>query len=171
MLALRGWRLDRSWALLGAGFLALTVADSIYLLHVADGSTDVQQRREPLLHGRRRVDRARGLAAAGAVGAAAHRRRHHAAGARSRSLLPAWRCWDTTISTGWTRCPFVLAMLTVLAALLRFRLAFRDLRSFNEARRQAVTDDLTELPNRRLFQRRLEEAIDRGAAPGTAWRC
>jgi 4-amino-4-deoxy-L-arabinose transferase-like glycosyltransferase len=39
-LALRGWRLDRRWALLGAGFLTLTVADSIYLLHVAHGATD-----------------------------------------------------------------------------------------------------------------------------------
>ena len=32
VLALRGWRLDRGWALLGAGFLVLCVADSIYLL-------------------------------------------------------------------------------------------------------------------------------------------
>ena len=45
-------------------------------------------------------------------------------------------------------------------------LAFRDLRSFNEARRQAVTDDLTDLPNRRLFQRRLAEAIERGESSG-----
>ena len=45
------------------------------------------------------------------------------------------------------------------AALLRTALAFRDLRTFNEARRQAVTDDLTDLPNRRLFHRRLEETL------------
>ena len=56
--------------------------------------------------------------------------------------------------------------LTVLAALLRTALAFRDLRTFNEARRQAVTDDLTDLPNRRLFQRRLAEAIDRRTSSG-----
>ena len=38
VLSLRGWRLDRGWALLGGGFLVLTVADSIYLTQVAGGS-------------------------------------------------------------------------------------------------------------------------------------
>jgi diguanylate cyclase len=37
--------------------------------------------------------------------------------------------------------------------------AFRDLQSLGEARRQATTDDLTALPNRRLFMQRVREAI------------
>src|SRR5919201_4171582 len=40
VLALRGWKLDRTWALLGGGFLVLCVADSIYLLQVASGTLD-----------------------------------------------------------------------------------------------------------------------------------
>jgi diguanylate cyclase len=56
---------------------------------------------------------------------------------------------------------FGLALLTLTAALLRTVLAFRDLRSLSENRRQAVTDDLTDLPNRRLFHQRLEETVTR----------
>ena len=40
MLAVRAWRVGRSWALLGAGFLVLCGADWIYLLQVAHGSYD-----------------------------------------------------------------------------------------------------------------------------------
>ena len=39
VLALRGWRIDRVWALLGGGFLALTVADCMYALQVAGGAS------------------------------------------------------------------------------------------------------------------------------------
>jgi diguanylate cyclase (GGDEF)-like protein len=37
-IALRGWRLDRTWTLLGLGSLAYWVTDSLYLVGVADGS-------------------------------------------------------------------------------------------------------------------------------------
>ena len=39
ILALRGWRLNGRWLLLGGGFLVLCVADILYLLHVAGGAT------------------------------------------------------------------------------------------------------------------------------------
>ncbi len=39
VLALRGWRLDRVWAMLGVGFIALTVADCMYALQVAGGAS------------------------------------------------------------------------------------------------------------------------------------
>ncbi len=41
VLALRGWRVDRLWALLGGGFLLLCVADCMYLLRVAEGAVQV----------------------------------------------------------------------------------------------------------------------------------
>jgi diguanylate cyclase (GGDEF)-like protein len=55
-----------------------------------------------------------------------------------------------------------LALATMLAAFARMGLVFRDLRAFAETRRQALTDDLTSMPNRRHFQRRLREAIAAG---------
>jgi hypothetical protein len=40
VLSLRGWRLDRTWAMLGGGFLALWLADSIFLIKLANGATE-----------------------------------------------------------------------------------------------------------------------------------
>ena len=39
VLALRGWRIDRTWGLLGGGFLLLSLADCMYALQVANGSS------------------------------------------------------------------------------------------------------------------------------------
>jgi two-component system, cell cycle response regulator len=38
VLALRGWRIDRTWALLGAGVISFWVADSVYLVQTANGT-------------------------------------------------------------------------------------------------------------------------------------
>jgi two-component system cell cycle response regulator len=38
VMALRGWRIDRTWALLGAGVISFWVADSVYLVQTANGT-------------------------------------------------------------------------------------------------------------------------------------
>jgi diguanylate cyclase (GGDEF)-like protein len=38
VVALRGWRLDRTWALLGAGVIVFWIADSLYLVQTAAGT-------------------------------------------------------------------------------------------------------------------------------------
>jgi diguanylate cyclase (GGDEF)-like protein len=53
----------------------------------------------------------------------------------------------------------VLTVLTLLAALLRTSLTFRDVRALAETRRQATTDDLTSLPNRRRFMEEVQAGI------------
>jgi diguanylate cyclase (GGDEF)-like protein len=57
-----------------------------------------------------------------------------------------------------------LAAAAVGASMLRTALAYRELRGLAETRRQAATDDLTDLPNRRAFDRSLRAAIDGAAA-------
>jgi diguanylate cyclase (GGDEF)-like protein len=62
--------------------------------------------------------------------------------------------------------PFSLATVTMLAAISRMVVAFRDARGLAEARRLAGTDDLTALPNRRRFMALTEEAIAASEASG-----
>jgi diguanylate cyclase (GGDEF)-like protein len=165
VLAVRGWRLDRTWALLGGGFLTLTVADSIYLLHVAHGSA-TSSNIANLFYMAGVLLLA--LAAWQLPGEVELPRTE----AASTLLVPAAfalvavgvLAYDQVHRLGLLA--FTLSLLTILAALLRFALAFRDLRLFSETRKQAVTDDLTGLPNRRLFQQRLEESITRSGIAG-----
>ncbi|RBY77015.1 GGDEF-domain containing protein [Blastococcus sp. TF02-09] len=58
----------------------------------------------------------------------------------------------------------VLALVAVLAALARTGLTFRDVRALADSRRQARTDELTGLPNRRSVFEALAEADVRLAA-------
>jgi diguanylate cyclase len=54
----------------------------------------------------------------------------------------------------------VLATLTLTAAMGRTLLSLQEARSATESRRQAMTDELTGLPNRRAFLGRLAEVIE-----------
>ena len=54
----------------------------------------------------------------------------------------------------------ILAAACVLAGLARTALTFRDVRALGTARREARTDDLTGLANRRYFYARLADALE-----------
>jgi diguanylate cyclase (GGDEF)-like protein len=158
LLALRGWRVDRLWGMLGAGFLLLCVADIVYLLHVAAGITDsssvanvfyltgvaflagaawqpASKPSAPRLHGWSMVavPGAFALVAAG---------------------VPLYDHFADVHLLG-----VIFATLTLLAALTRTALTFRDVRSLAETKRQATTDELTSLPNRRRLLERVTEEL------------
>jgi diguanylate cyclase (GGDEF)-like protein len=157
VLALRGWRVDRTWGLLAGGFVLLAVADCMYAVQVAGGSSSPS----PLTN----------LAYVVAVGALAF-----AGWQADPDIRPRLEGWSLLlIPAGFTLVAlglllydhverlgplaFGLAFVTLLGAVVRMGLAFRDLRSLAEARTQAATDDLTALPNRRLFMRHARDAI------------
>jgi diguanylate cyclase (GGDEF)-like protein len=157
VLALRGWQPDRAWGLLGAGFIVLCVADCMYLLQVAAGTSSSSILANVFYMsgvalialaawqpGRVPVPRLAGwsvlLVPAASIAAAL-------------ALL----VYEHVASLG--TLPFVLAMLTLVAALLRTGLTFRDVRALAQTRQEALTDDLTGLPNRRGFRHHLEAAI------------
>ena len=165
LLVLRGWPLNRGWALLGAGFMALYAADSLYLLRVAAG--DPQTSLVPNLVY---------LTAVILLALAAWQPRRDSAPAR----VDGWQVLlipGTFVATAIGVLAYdhfaplgllamVLAILTLLAAMGRTALTFRDVRSLAQTRREAATDDLTSLPNRRLFMRTVDLAIPSARADG-----
>jgi diguanylate cyclase (GGDEF)-like protein len=158
VLALRGWRINRIWGLLGGGFLLLALADCLYGVQVAGGSSNPSSLTNLCY-----------VVALALLGLAAWQpggdRPRPRLEAASVLIMPA--CFTLT-ALGLLLydhvhrldgLAFSLATLTLLAACLRIGLTFRDLQSLAEARRQAGTDDLTSLPNRRQFIQRVREAI------------
>ncbi|MEA2419159.1 MAG: hypothetical protein QOE60_1365 [Thermoleophilaceae bacterium] len=157
-LALRGWRLDRAWGLLGGGFLVLSVADSLYVLQVASGSpasNDVAN----LFY----------MVAVALLAIAAWQPHTEVAKPRLESwsmlLVPGafmLIAMALLVSSYFNRLDplaFTLDMLTLLAGFIRTAVTFRDVRALAHTRREALTDDLTGLANRRMFRRRLDDAI------------
>ena len=167
VLALRGWRLDRIWGLLGGGFLLLAVADSMYAAQVAGGASQPSSITDLFYllavtmlafaawqpTPAQRVQRVEGWSVLGVP--------------TGFSLIALGLIFYDHVER-LDQLAFVLASLTLVAALGRLGLAFRDIHGLSEARRQAATDDLTSLPNRRLFMRLLGKAIaaDRPAGGG-----
>jgi diguanylate cyclase (GGDEF)-like protein len=157
ILTLRGWRVDRVWGLLVAGFLLLTVADCMYALQVADGSSSPSAMTNLMY-----------LAAVSLLAFAAWQPE-----VPGNRRLESWSV--LLIPAGFTLAALLLliydhfnrldplalalAIVTLVAAILRMALAFREVRSLADARREAATDELTRLPNRRMFLRRLESAV------------
>jgi diguanylate cyclase (GGDEF)-like protein len=157
--ALRGWRWDRMWTLLIAGFLVSVVADVIVAAAgIRTGSNGYSELPEWLY-----------ALEFSLVAFASWQPEPQA----SRQRLEHWSVLvlPTGFSLGalallvyneFSSLPipvFVLAIVTLLAATARTSLAFRDVLTLSDVRRQAMTDELTELPNRRLFMRRLRDLI------------
>jgi len=158
VLALRGWRLNRMWAMLGGGFLALAVADCMYALQVAGGAsaptsmTNFTYDVGVLLLALAAWQPVASLEADAVPGAAV-------LGIPAAFTLSALGLLVYDHFSRLDPLALVLAMLTILAAFARTALAFRDVRALAETRRQALTDDLTSMPNRRHFLRRLRDGI------------
>lgn len=158
MFALRGWRPGAAWLLVGAGLVLLALADSLYLYRVAQDSFVEGTLLDAVWP-------------AGMVLLAV------AAWQPERSTTAhAFEGWGVLIAPS----VFTLAALTVLvygntaginaaalalaaggivAALIRFGLSFHEVRALAETRRQATTDDLTGLANRRFLFQRMEQTL------------
>jgi|GEM_PF-251122 diguanylate cyclase (GGDEF)-like protein len=167
VLALRGWRLDRMWTMLGAGFLALATADILYALQVAGGAS------APSAATNLAYDVGVLLLALAAwqPGASVGEDRVPNTGVLAIPAAFTLSALGLMIYDHFSRLDPValtLAMATILAAFARTGLAFRDVRGLAETRRQALTDDLTAMPNRRHFLRRLGNAITASRASDTS---
>jgi diguanylate cyclase (GGDEF)-like protein len=158
VFAVRGWRPGLKWALLGAGFLVLCAGDSIYLLKVASGATDSST-----------VANLFYMSGVGLLAVAAWQRPNRVAEPNlqgwSMLLVPGAFVVTAIVLLAFDHShpldPLArtLALMTLAAAFLRTWLSFRDLRTLAVAQHEALTDELTSLPNRRQLMRRLEHAV------------
>jgi diguanylate cyclase len=167
VLALRGWRLDRMWAMLGVGFLALAAADCMYALQVAHGAS------APSAATNFAYDIGVLMLALAAWQPAATVEPDSVPGTAVLAIPAAFAAsaLGLLLYDHFSRLDplaLALAMLTMFAAFARTGLAFRDVRALAETRRQALTDDLTLMPNRRDFLRRLRDGIIASAATQTS---
>ena len=163
-VAIRGWRVDRMWALMGVAILAFWIADTSYLLAIADGSyafpgaLDVgwsgcflmlaaaswcrSTPVEPVARLGLRVTLLPLTFAALALGVLAH------AGLGDGSWLQV-----------------VLAVGSLLAVGVRVAVTLRThVELLDGSRREALTDPLTGLGNRRKLMLDLRDAVDADAS-------
>ena len=167
VLALRGWRLDRLWAMLGAGFLALAAADCLYALQVAHGAS------APSALTNMTYDIGVMLLALAAWQPGATIETDTVPSSAVLAIPAAFTvsALGLLIYDHFSRLDpiaLTLAMLTMLVAFARIALTFRDVRALAETRRQALTDDLTSMPNRRHFLRRVRDGIVASRATGAS---
>jgi diguanylate cyclase (GGDEF)-like protein len=167
VLALRDWRLDRMWAMLGSGFLALAAADCMYALQVAGGAS------APSSATNFAYDVGVLLLALAAWQPGARTETDTVPGPAVLAIPATFTvsALGLLIYDHFSRLdPLALglAMATMLAAFARVALTFRDVRALAETRRLALTDDLTSMPNRRDFLRRLRDAITASRASNTS---
>ncbi len=155
-----GWRPGRAWLLLGGGLLLQAVADTVYLFQSAAG-TYVE---------------ATWLDALWLLGVAAMAWSAWASTGRQVTVTADWRTLSTPAlatlaATGvlaaqaWNGdqgIAVALAAATILVATCRASLAFREIRTLADSRREARTDELTGLPNRRQLFSTLDRNIRRG---------
>ncbi len=165
VLALRGWRLDRMWGMLGAGFLALAAADCMYALQVAGGAS------APSALTNMTYDIGVMLLALAAWQPRATIETDSVPSGAVLTIPAAFTvsALGLLIYDHFSRLDpiaLALAMGTMVFAFARTALTFRDVRALAETRRQAMTDDLTSMPNRRHFLRRVHDGIIASRATG-----
>ena len=157
-LSVLGWRADRRWVLLLAGFVLYAIADILFMFHVAHGT----------YHRGSWFDTFRPCAAllvAGASWMAPESMRPRAAVMGRGYAVP--QLMFTVVLVGLLvlsydarlpRVSVLLAAAGLIAVTARFALAFREVSRLADSHRHAMTDDLTLLANRRAMSTALTAA-------------
>jgi diguanylate cyclase (GGDEF)-like protein len=166
VLALHGWRAGRGWALLAAGLAIFAAGDSLYLLTLVHGSY-VNGTPLDVLWGVGLTL----IALSAWQPAPVPRTGAPSAGVLAPPFAFAIAALGVLVYAGLSSAPAVAVVLAAGAALAsmgRTALTFADVRRLAEVRRQATTDDLTGLPNRRHLDRSLRERLELARERGSS---
>ena len=153
-----GWRADRRWALLLAGFALYAVADVMFMFDVAHGSYLRGSWFDALRPG------AALLVATASCLTPVTRRTDPAAAIRNNAVpqlvFTALLVGVMLLSqeAALPRAAVYLAALGLLVVTVRFAIAVRELSRLADSHRHAMTDDLTTLANRRSLSTALTTA-------------
>jgi diguanylate cyclase len=169
VFALAGWRPGRTWTLIGLGFVTLAIADSIYLFREAEHTYTAGT-----------VLDAMWPAGLVLLTFAAWSRPRERAAVRFEGLaILAVPCAFAVmalfllIRSNYVHLGLVsesLATAAMLAAGARFAMTFNEVRRLSDIRdRQARTDDLTSLANRRHFYTMLDRAVEGCVSRGASF--
>lgn len=165
--ALTSWRPGRGWALIGGGLVLFAIADGCYLYLVAQGTFVEGTWLDAIWPAGMTL-----LAVAAwqpPPRSSTHRAQEWPVLVVSLPLVLTLASVGVLVYGNLADvhlAALVLASAAVVAASLRLLLSFREVRVLSESRRQATTDELTGLPNRRYFYGRLERELAVAEADG-----
>lgn len=144
MLPILGWRAELRWGLLVVGFMSFAIADTVYLFQSLAGA----------YHEGTWVDACWLIASlliavsAWLPSSATSPRPKPGLAAYVPAVLCGGIALAVAVLANQTRVVVALSALTLIAVAWRFAVTFRDVSARAEAHRQAMTDELTGLPNR-----------------------
>jgi diguanylate cyclase (GGDEF)-like protein len=159
VFAVQGWRPSPRWWILGAGLLVFAVADSVYVIRVLSKTYVTGTPLDSLW-----------MVGTFLMATAAWQvRAQKPARAIQPVVVPGVFVFTSLLIVvyGTTRrvlpLGVVLATATLILGIVRMAYAYRQLRTLAETRREARTDELTGLANRRLFYETLGSCLTPGS--------
>jgi diguanylate cyclase len=150
--AMESWRPSRSLVLFGFGMLCFVVADTIYLFQIATDTYEEASPFTPLwpLGIMLMAASARCQPTPPKAGATSEHR-FSAIIVPAAFLLSSLALLFADHYFKFSGVATALAVLSILAGLVRFALTYREVQSLARSRQEARTDELTSLGNRRAF--------------------
>ncbi|WP_082147504.1 bifunctional diguanylate cyclase/phosphodiesterase [Mycobacterium nebraskense] len=164
MLPILGWRSEFRWGFLVVGLVGFAVADAVYLFQTAEGSYQVGTTLDALWPASSLLVALASWAPWSSPAPAPR----HGLGSYAVPVTCTVVALGVAILGHDSRLASTLAALSLVAVAARFSVTFRDVSMLAESHKQAMTDELTTLPNRRSLATALT-ALSASASPaGTA---
>ncbi|WP_414686107.1 diguanylate cyclase domain-containing protein [Mycobacterium sp.] len=149
MLPILGWRNEVRWGLLVAGFIGFAVADTAYLFQTAEGTYQAGTTLDALWPAASLLVAMASWAPSRSAGSSTARAPKRGLGSYTVPVACTVVALAVAIVGHNSRLATTLAALSLIVVAARFSATFRDVSMLAERHKEAMTDALTSLPNRR----------------------